>query len=115
MKNNVLLIGMFALASIAFAGGKTYDITISKAAKAGSVSLPAGEYQLKVEGANAIFTDSHHKTFTTAIKIEAAAPKKYQFTAVDSTEAGATDLIHSISLGGSTTKIDFLEPVSAGN
>jgi hypothetical protein len=113
MKNS-LLIGVFALASIAFAGSKTYDLTISKTAKAGSVSLPPGEYQLKVEGTNAIFTDRHHKSFTTAIKVE-AAPKKFQYTAVDSTEAGAADLIHSITLAGSTTKIDFVEPVSAGN
>jgi hypothetical protein len=113
MKNS-LLIGVFALASIAFAGSKSYDITISKAAKAGSVSLPAGDYQLKVDGTNAVFTDKHHKSFTTSIKLESAT-KKFQFTAVDSTEAGATDLIHSITLAGSTTKIDFVEPVSAGN
>jgi hypothetical protein len=114
MKNS-LLIGVFALASIAFAGSKTYDITISKAAKAGTVSLPAGEYQLKVDGTTAVFTDRHHKSFTTSIKVETVGAKKFQFTAVDSTEAGATDLIHSITLGGSTTKIDFIEPTSAGN
>jgi hypothetical protein len=109
-----LLIGVFALASISFAGGKTYDITISKAAKAGSIELAPGEYQLKVEGTNAVFTDRHHKSFTTAIKVE-AAPKKFQFTAVDSSDAGAADLIHSITLAGSTTKIDFVEAASAGN
>ena len=40
MKYNSLLIGVFALASIAFAGSKTYDITISKAAKAGTILCP---------------------------------------------------------------------------
>ncbi len=109
-----LLIGVFALASMAFAGSKTYDITISKAAKAGSVELAPGDYQLKVDGTTAVFTNSKHKSFTTAIKVE-AAPKKFQVTAVDSTEAGAKDLIHSITLGGSTTKIDFVEPTSSGN
>ncbi len=109
-----LLIGVFALASMAFAGSKTYDVTISKAAKVGTLELAAGEYQLKVDGTNATFTDKHHKSFTTAIKVE-SAPKKFQYTAVDSTESGSTDLIHSITLAGSTTKIDFVEPVSAGN
>ncbi len=109
-----LLIGVFALASISFAGSKTYDITISKAAKVGTVALAAGEYQLKVDGANATFTDRHHKSVTVAIKVEAGS-KKFQYTAVDSTEVGATDLIHSITLAGSTTKIDFVEGASAGN
>jgi hypothetical protein len=113
MKNKSLLIGVFALASVAFAGSKTYDISISKAAKAGSVELAPGEYQLKVEGTTATFTNSKHKSFTTAIKVESTA-KKSQFTAVDSSEAGSKDTIHSITLAGSTTKIDF-EPVSSGN
>jgi hypothetical protein len=114
MNKNSLLIGVFALASIAFAGSKTYDITISKASKVGSVELAPGEYQLKVDGTNAVFTDRRHKNFTTAVKLE-SGPKKFQYTAVDSTESGAMELIHSITLAGSTTKIDFVEPVSAGN
>ena len=113
MKTKSLLIGAFALASVAFAGGKTYDITLSKAAKAGSVQLPAGDYKLKVDGTTATFTDSHRKSFSTPIKVESAT-KKFSATAVDSSEAGSTDLIHSIMLGGSVTKIDF-EQVTPGN
>lgn len=113
MKTNSLLIGVFALASIAFAGSKTYDITISKPAKAGTVELAPGAYQLKVDGTTAVFTDSHHKSFSTAVKVEATA-KKSPYTAVDSSEGASKDLIHSITLAGSTTKIEF-EPVSSGN
>jgi ABC-type phosphate transport system substrate-binding protein len=113
MKINSLLIGVLALASIALAGGKTYSITISKAAKAGTVDLAPGQYQLKVDGSTAVFTDSHHKSFSTAIKVETTA-KKNQYTAVDSSEGAAKDLIHSITLAGSTTKVEF-EPVSSGN
>ncbi|HEX3879688.1 MAG TPA: hypothetical protein VHW24_22045 [Bryobacteraceae bacterium] len=113
MKTKSLLIGAFALASVAFAGSKSYDISLSKAAKAGSVELPAGDYKLKVDGTTAVFTDSHHKSFTTAVKVEAAT-KKFSSTAVDSSETGAKDLIHAIMLGGSTTKIDF-EQATPGN
>src|SRR5258708_26636922 len=66
-------------------------------------------YTTLFRSANAVFTDRHHKSFTTPIKVEAAAPKKFQFTAVDSTETGATDLIHSITLAGSTTKIEWID------
>ncbi len=101
-----LLIGVFAIASLAFAGGKTYNVTLSKAAKVGSLQLLAGNYQLKVDGPNAVFTDAKRHTFSTAVKVENGA-KKFEYTAVDSTETGATELVHSITLGGSATKIEF--------
>jgi hypothetical protein len=113
MKTKSLLIVVFALASVGFAAGKTYYLTISKAAKAGSVELAPGEYQLKVNGATAVFTNSKHESFTTAVKVEEMA-KKSSHTAVDSSEAGSKDLIHSISLEGSKTKLDF-EQATPGN
>jgi hypothetical protein len=70
------------------------------------LQLVAGNYQLKVDGANAVFTDSKRHSFTTAVKVETGA-KKFEYTAVDSTETGATELVHSIALGGSATKIEF--------
>jgi hypothetical protein len=103
-----LLIGVFALASFAFAGGKTYNVTLSKPAKVGSLQLLAGNYQLKVDGASAVFTDAKRNSFTTAIKVENGS-KKFEYTAVDSTESGDTELVHSITLGGSATKIEFGE------
>jgi hypothetical protein len=101
-----LMIGVFALASFAFAGGKTYNVTLSKPAKVGSLQLVAGNYELKVDGSNAVFTDAKRHTFSTAIKVENGS-KKFEYTAVDSTETGATELVHSITLGGSATKIEF--------
>jgi hypothetical protein len=108
MKKTSLLIGVFALASLAFAGGKSYDVTISKPSKVGSLQLVPGTYKLKVDGDKAVFTDAKHHDFSTAVKIE-NGPKKFEYTAVDSTETGATELVHSITLGGSTTKVDFAE------
>jgi hypothetical protein len=106
MKKTSLLIGVLALANFAFAAGKTYNITLSKPSKAGSLQLAAGAYQVKVDGANAVFTDSKRHSFSTPIKVESAA-KKFQYTSIDSTDSGNTELIHSITLGGSVTKIDF--------
>jgi hypothetical protein len=63
---------------------------------------------VKVDGSNAIFTDSKRHSFTTAIKVETGA-KKFEYTAVDSTDSGANELVHSITLGGSVTKIDFAD------
>jgi hypothetical protein len=101
-----LMIGVFAIASLAFAGGKTYNVTLSKAAKVGSLQLVAGSYELKVDGSNAVFTDAKRHSFSTAVKVENGA-KKFPYTAVDSTETGNVELVHSITLGGSATKIEF--------
>jgi len=100
------MIGVFAIASLAFAGGKTYNVTLSKAAKVGSLQLVAGNYELKVDGSNAVFTDAKRHTFSTAVKVENGS-KKFAFTAVDSTETGNVEQVHSITLGGSATKIEF--------
>lgn len=108
MKKTSLLIGVFALASLAFGAGKSYDVTISKASKVGSLQLVPGTYKLKVDGGKAVFTDAKHHDFSTAVKVENGS-KKFEYTAVDSTDTGATEEIHSITLGGSTTKIDFGE------
>lgn len=113
MRTNSLLIGALALASMAFAAGKTYEVTISKASKAGAVTLAPGTYKLKVDGTTAVFTDSKNKSFSTAVKVETAA-KKYSNTSVDSSDGGATELIHSIRLAGSMTQVDF-EAASTGN
>jgi hypothetical protein len=104
---SLLLIGTLALAGIASA--KSYDIVLSSAAKAGSVQLAAGEYSLKVQGNNAVFTNvDTGKSFTTAVKSENAS-KKFDATAVDTTNSNGSDQITAIELGGSTTKLEMGE------
>ena len=57
MTNRLLLwSGALALSAVAFASSKTYDVVLTSAAKAGSTQLAPGEYKLKVDGSNAIFT-----------------------------------------------------------
>jgi len=104
---SLLLIGTLALAGIASA--KSYDIVLSSPAKAGSIQLAAGEYSLKVQGSNAIFTNvDTGKSFTTAVKSEDAG-KKFTATAVDTSNKNGSDQITSIELGGSSTKLEMGE------
>jgi hypothetical protein len=100
---SLLLIGTLALAGIASA--KSYDIVLSSPQKAGSIQLAAGEYSLKVQGSNAIFTNVETgKSVTAPVKVENAT-KKFEQTAVDSTG----DQIKSIELGGSNTMLELGE------
>jgi hypothetical protein len=106
MKNSLVL-GMLFVSSLCFAGQKSYDVIFSAPATVGGVQLAAGEYKVKVDGANAVFTDAHSfKSVSTAVKVETST-KKFQYTAVDATKDGSVDKVNAIELGGSTTKLEF--------
>ena len=65
MKKFLVVAGL-ALSSLTVVSAKTYDIVLSNPTKVGSVQLKPGQYKLKVDGANAVFTDANSsKTFST--------------------------------------------------
>jgi hypothetical protein len=104
---SLLIVGTLALASLASA--KRYDIVLSSPATAGKLQLSAGEYSLKVQGSNAVFTNVETgKSFTAPVKINSAA-KKFDNTAVDTTKNNGADQIKTIELGGSTTQLELGE------
>ena len=103
----LLVVGLLSLASLAIVSAKTYTITVSKPTKVGSAQLKAGQYKLKVDGSNAIFTDvNNEKTVTTPVKVE-EGDKKVDSTRVQSTVDGESDRIQEIDLEGSKTKLTF--------
>ena len=107
MTNRLLLVGALALASLSLASAKSYDITLTQAAKGGSVQLAAGQYRLKVEGSNAVFTNvDNNKSVTVPVKVE-SAEKKFDQTAIDTKDANGSPTVEAIELGGSTTKLEF--------
>jgi len=107
MKNKLFLVGALTLASLTLASAKTYDIILTQPSKAGNVQLAAGQYRLKVEGANAVFTNlDSNKHFTVPVKVE-NANKKFEQTAVDTNDTNGSATVESIELGGSTTKLGF--------
>ena len=103
----LFVVGLLSLASLAILSAKTYTITVSNPTKVGSVQLKAGQYKLKVEGSNAIFTDvNNQKSVTTPVKVE-TGDKKVDSTRVQSTKDGDAERIQEIDLGGSKTKLTF--------
>ena len=106
---SLILAGALALATfpVASARVKTYDIQLDSPTKAGSNILAPGEYRVKVEGSNAVFTSVHtEKTFTAPVKIE-NANKKHDTTAVESNAQDGTLRLKAIELGGSTETLNF--------
>jgi len=106
MKKFMLVAGL-ALSSLTVLSAKTYDIVLSNTTKAGALELKPGQYKLKVEGSNAVFTDtSKGKSFTTPVKVE-TGDQKFNDTRVQSVKEGETEKINEIDLGGSKTKLGF--------
>ncbi len=106
-KTSFLLAGILSISGLALAGSKSYDISLPVAAKAGSLQLPAGDYKLKIDGANATFMEPQtRKTFTAPIKM-IAAPRKFNYTAVETAPEAGSERITAIDLGGSTNQVEF--------
>ena len=107
---SLILTGALAVASLSIVSAKSYDIVLSGPTKVANVQLKAGEYRLKLDGNNAIFTEVESgKSFTAPAKIDAPSASKFQETAVDTDKKADMDHISAIELGGTTTKIEFSE------
>jgi hypothetical protein len=104
---SVLLAGVLALSTLSLASAKTYEISLAGPSKAGSITLKPGQYRLKVDGSNAIFTEVEtSKQFTVPAKIQ-TSDKKFDDTRVDAQKDSGTDVIKDIELGGTKTKLEF--------
>jgi hypothetical protein len=104
---SLLIVGALTLGSLGIASAKSYDITLTAPAKAGNIELKPGDYKVKVEGSQAVFTDTgNSKTFTAPVKVGQAG-KKFDATTVESSKVGDMDNIQAIELGGSSTKLEF--------
>jgi len=92
---------------LSIASAKSYTVSFTSRVTVGTAQLPAGQYSLKVDGSNAVFTNvDSNKSVTTPVKIE-NVDKKYGTTLVETTQQGNATRIEDIQLGGSTTKLEF--------
>ena len=106
MKKTVFLTCILAATSL-FAFSKSYEITLANTSKAGNIELKAGQYTVKINGDQAVFTNvDSSKRYTVPVKVENAT-KKFNETKVDAAKDGSVDNLKDIQLGGSTTQIDF--------
>jgi hypothetical protein len=100
----LLTAGTFALATVSLASAKTYDITVPAPTKVGDTELKPGQYKLKVEGSQAVFTDSHDKSVTVPAKVE-NAEKKFGYTRLETTSQNGMDTMQAIDLGDSNSRV----------
>ena len=102
-----MLAAVLCLSSVGLVQAKSHHITLSEPTMAGSTMLPAGNYQVKLEGTNAVLLNvDKDKTYTAPVKVESEA-KKFDQTAVLTSSASGESRIQAIELGGSNEKLQF--------
>jgi uncharacterized protein YycO len=101
---SLLIVAAMALSSAALASAKTYEITLLAPAKAGAVELQPGQYKVKIDGAQAVFTDAHNKSFTVPATVE-NADKKFGYTLVETANQDGANTIQAIDIGDSKTRV----------
>lgn len=106
---SLLIAGALTLSTLAFAGTKSYDFSLSTPASLGTTDLKPGGYRVKVDGTQATIKDEQTgKSFTVNVKIEHDS-QKFDQTTVRSTTKDGKEHIVEIRLGGSDTKLEVGE------
>jgi hypothetical protein len=95
------------LAAATVGSARSWDIVVDYTAKAGHMTLPAGDYTVKFDKDQAEFiAENSGKKFEVPVKT-VTVPRKFENTAVVATENDGKELIESIELGGTTTELEF--------
>jgi hypothetical protein len=107
MRAKTLLAGgaMF-LSMVVLGNARSWDVSFDSASKAGAVTLPAGNYKVKVKDNQATFMAESGKTYNVPVKVEQAG-RKYEQTAVEMRADSGNQVIEAIQLGGTVDKLDF--------
>ena len=93
---SLVIAGVLTLSSLSVASAKSFDVVLSQRAMAGNTELKAGEYRLKAEGSQAVFTDARdYRSITVPVKIENGT-RKFGQTAVESTSENGMENIRII-------------------
>ena len=101
--------GVLLLSAVAVVSAKSWDIALDYTAKAGNVTLPAGNYSVKLDNNQAVFrAASSDRTYNVPVKL-ATEPRKYDETKLEVKVQGDTEMIEAIDLAGTATKLEFGE------
>lgn len=99
--------GALCLSLAAIGSAKAWDIMVDSATRAGSVTLPAGNYTVKLNNDQAVFKSIESgKIYTVPVKIEKAA-QKYSETSVETRKTADTNVMQHIDLGGTMDELEF--------
>jgi hypothetical protein len=105
MKKTILLFA--AIAGLAFAGTKKYEVVFDAPAVLGPMEVESGHYMLSFDGPKVtLVNESTRKSFETTATVQ-TSPTKYGETTVESSTDGGKIKVSEIHLGGTVTALNF--------
>ncbi|MGP0074067.1 MAG: hypothetical protein ACLPWF_19315 [Bryobacteraceae bacterium] len=102
---SLLMVGAMTIASLNIASAKSYDIVLNAPAKAGTTELKPGEYKVKIEGSQAVFTNVQSNISVSVPAQVENAQKKFPYTSLETTSQDGMDNIQAIDLADSNTRV----------
>lgn len=106
-----LLLSVIAVAAVAMAAGKSYNVKLYSTAMVGTTELKPGEYKIEVNDQTAVIKSGKKVLKETAVKVE-NVDEKYPSTTVR-LGTGEKPQIQEIRLAGAKTKLVFAGSGSA--
>jgi hypothetical protein len=97
----------FAVLGLALASAKSFTVKLYEPAVAGSTELKPGSYEVSVSGQNAVIKGGKVDS-QSPVKVETVA-NKYDNTSIKYLITGGKKQIQEIHLGGTKTKLVFME------
>jgi len=91
------------LAGMAFAGGKTYSVTLYQPSTIGGTELKPGNYKVEVDGDKMLVRNEKGST-EAQVKVE-SVERKFDNTSVRYNNADGKYKVEEIHLGGTKTKL----------
>ena len=105
MLKKILIV--LAFAGLSVASAKTYSVTVASPLSVNGNQLKAGDYHVKLNGSQAVFTNTEtRKTLNASVKVEPST-SKFSQTEVESTKTGNGERLDSIQLRGTRMKLVF--------
>jgi hypothetical protein len=96
---------LFVVAGLAFAGGRTYTVSLFEKAMFGNTELTPGQYKVEVNDQKATIRQGKTQ-LESPVKVEENA-SKFDTTTVRYNHDGGKTRIEEIRLGGTKTKLLF--------
>jgi len=105
MKKTIILFA--AIAGLAFAGTKKYEVIFNSPSVLGPMEVESGHYMLTYDGPKVtLVNESTNKSFETTATVQ-SSPTRYSETTVESTKDGDKLKVKEIHIAGTTTLLDF--------
>ncbi len=97
---------LLTLIGVPIASAKSYTVTIATPSVVHNVKLNPGDYRVKLDGSNAIFTDASGNHYTAPVSVK-QEQKKNDDTEVETTNVAGLDHISEIRLSGTRMALEF--------